>query len=101
MTAKALEVKLKKLGTKERAKVNAYFFKTGKGEYGEGDKFLGVTVPDTRKAITTFLHLPFSEIQTCLKSPYHEVRLAGVLILVFQYNTQKVKKKRKKYLIFI
>lgn len=100
MTAKALEVKLKKLGTKERAKVNAYFFKTGKGEYGEGDKFLGVTVPDTRKAITTFLHLPFSEIQTCLKSPYHEVRLAGVLILVFQYRHAQSPQEEKKIFNF-
>lgn len=100
MRAKDLEAKLKKLGTKERAQVNAYFFKTGKGEYGEGDKFLGVTVPDTRKAISKFSHLSLTEIQKCLKNPYHEVRLAGVLILVSQYRRAKSTQEEKKIFDF-
>ena len=66
--------------------VSMRFFKTGKGHYGEGDQFIGVTVPDTRFVAKKFTHLPLSEIQTLLDSPIHEERLLGLLILVGQYQ---------------
>jgi 3-methyladenine DNA glycosylase AlkD len=58
------------------------FFKTGPGEYGEGDVFLGVRVPATRAIVKRFRGLPFDEIDALLDSPVHEHRLAGLLLLV-------------------
>ncbi len=66
--------------------MNLRFFKTGKGHYGEGDQFIGVTVPDTRIVAQKFSDIPFGEIQSLLDSPIHEERLVGLLILVDQYQ---------------
>ena len=57
------------------------FFKTGPGEYGAGDVFLGVRVPATRAIVRRFADLPFGEIEILLDSEIHEERLAGLLIL--------------------
>lgn len=77
---------LKKIGDKERAKNLSWFFKTGKGQYGEGDKFLGITVPESRKIAQKYSNLDFSEIEKLLKNKYHEVRLVALLILVHKYK---------------
>jgi 3-methyladenine DNA glycosylase AlkD len=77
---------LKKLQNKDKAKIQQKFFKTGKGEYAEGDIFLGVIVPEVRKLAKKNLTLQFSDIFTLLSSKYHEVRLLGVIILVYQYE---------------
>lgn len=69
-----------------RAESGGWFFKTGPGEYGEGDLFIGVTVPQGRKVAKQYKDLPLSEIEQLLKSPYHEVRLAGLHILVDQFK---------------
>lgn len=59
------------------------FFKTGKGEYGEGDQFLGLRVPETRNVVKRArLKVPLSEITLLLESKWHEVRLCGFLLLV-------------------
>ena len=59
------------------------FFKTGKGEYGEGDEFLGIRVPETRSVVKAArLQVPLSEIEVLLESQWHEVRLCGFLLLV-------------------
>ncbi|MDY6037042.1 MAG: DNA alkylation repair protein, partial [Paludibacteraceae bacterium] len=60
------------------------FFKTGKGEYGEGDRFLGIRVPEVRLVAKTAVELPLEEVPTLLLSPWHEVRLCGLLILTYQ-----------------
>lgn len=66
-----------------KSAVLARFFRTGKGEYAEGDKFLGVMAPQTRMVVKAArLDVPLAEIETLLESPYHEVRLAGLLLLV-------------------
>ena len=70
----------------ERARVSASFFKTRKGEYGEGDKFIGVSVPKQRALVTKYRHLGWSDIKRLLRSRIHEHRLMGVLILVAQYK---------------
>jgi 3-methyladenine DNA glycosylase AlkD len=62
------------------------FFKTGPGEYGEGDVFIGVRVPDTRRVCRRAQNLPLIEVQELLNSPVHEHRLAAVIILVVQYK---------------
>lgn len=87
----SIHAALVKAARKDKAALLQRFFKTGKGEYGEGDVFLGVMVPDTRKVARTFLDSPLSTIENALKSPIHEERLAALLILVEKY--QKAKKK--------
>lgn len=61
------------------------FFKTGKGEYGEGDQFIGVRVPQTRAVCKQFATLPLPEVQKLFDSPIHEHRLAAGFILNYQY----------------
>jgi len=62
------------------------FFKTGKGEYGEGDHFLGIRVPDTRLVACGCTSLPLSEVRILLLSRWHEIRLCGFLILVDKFS---------------
>lgn len=62
------------------------FFKTGKGEYGEGDKFLGIRVPVLRKAVKTFKLASIEDSLKLLKNEYHEIRLFALLLLVEQYQ---------------
>ena len=58
------------------------FFKTGKGQYGEGDKFIGVTVPNIREVAKQFKDIDFDVVKELMKSPWHEMRMCALLILV-------------------
>ena len=80
---------LNKNANKDKSKLLSRFFKTGHGEYGEGDKFLGITVPISRKIAQKYGDLPLPEISKLLQSEYHEARLVALLILVHQYNQLK------------
>ena len=63
------------------------FFKTGPGQYGEGDRFLGIKVPVTRGVVKEcWKQTGFDELEECLASEYHEIRLAGLLALVEMYS---------------
>jgi 3-methyladenine DNA glycosylase AlkD len=101
MSQKNNLVKLRRLigskANKEYAKTMQWFFKTGPGEYGEGDKFVGIKVPVQRKIAEEFNSLSFDDIRQLLKSRIHEERLIGLLILVHKY--QKADEKGKE-LIF-
>ena len=70
----------------EKKAVLPKFFKTGKGEYGEGDKFIGVIVPDTRKVAKRHKEMPYEVLEMLLESEWHEVRLCALLILVEKYK---------------
>ncbi|WP_320053013.1 DNA alkylation repair protein [uncultured Acetobacteroides sp.] len=71
-------------------KVVQYFFKTEQGQYGEGDKFLGIKVPVVRATIKPYLHeVAPIEVEHLLHSEYHEVRMAGLLVWVNQYKKLK------------
>jgi len=69
----------------EKAKILSRFFKTGKGEYGEGDIFWGITVPKIRIIAKEYKDLPLKEIQEVLKSDIHEIRLTALLILTYKF----------------
>lgn len=70
----------------ERAKNLQWFFKTGKGEYGEGDIFVGISVPDLRKIAKKWQQLGLTEIQILLENQIHEYRQIAIFILVNQYE---------------
>ena len=80
--------KLRCLSDEEKKTVFPKFFKTGKGEYGEGDKFLGVTVPNIRKVAGRNRDVTYDVIETLLESEWHEVRLCALLILVLKYKKE-------------
>lgn len=95
LSATRAEQTLKKLRDPKKAAFFPRFFKTGPGEYGEGDKFLGITVPQVRSVVKTFRDLPLPQIVLLLESPWHEVRLLGVLILVDQSRKGDAKTRQK------
>jgi 3-methyladenine DNA glycosylase AlkD len=84
-TAAAVTKALKDIGTPEKAASSARFFKTGKGQYGYGDVFFGVTVPEQRMVAKNYAALPLVEIGKLLRSKVHECRLTGLLILVRRF----------------
>lgn len=92
-TAQNLIKIAKKQGTKKRAQGAARYFKTGPGQYGAGDIFCGLTVPQCRVIAKQFNELPLTEIAKLLKSKIHEIRLIGLLILVDQYKKTDSKKR--------
>lgn len=71
------------------------FFKTGKGQYGEGDKFLGVVVPNTRQVAKQHKHEPFGVMAALLQSEWHECRLCALLMLVERFKKSDEKGKRR------
>ncbi|MBD3204940.1 DNA alkylation repair protein [Candidatus Bathyarchaeota archaeon] len=71
------------------------FFKTGRGEYGEGDKFLGVRVPDQRKLAKRYQDIPRVQVVELLSSPIHEHRLTAIFILTYQFNKGDQEARRK------
>lgn len=73
------------------------FFKTGKGQYGEGDKFLGVVVPNTRQVAKQHKHEPFGVMAALLQSEWHECRLCALLMLVERFKKNDEKGKREIY----
>jgi 3-methyladenine DNA glycosylase AlkD len=86
MKADVVKQALQILSSPDRAKRSASFFKTGPGQYGEGDRFIGVTVPEQRIVAKTYKELPLNETIKLLKSPIHEHRLTSLIILVNQYR---------------
>ncbi len=82
MNSKEIKKELRKYASSERKKTNEWFFKTGKGQYGEGDKFIGVRVPDIRKVAKRFMEIKLPDLEKVLRSEIHEERLLALLILV-------------------
>jgi 3-methyladenine DNA glycosylase AlkD len=89
MTLRQLQDDLRDLATESRAENSAWYFKTGQGEYGEGDVFLGVTVPNTRAVAKKYKELSFKELETLANSEFHEERLTALHILNYKYSKAK------------
>ena len=86
---------------KDRISNYQRFFKTGQGEYGEGDKFLGVTVPNIHIVAKKFLNASFDDLEKLLKSPFHENRLVALFILVGQFEKGDEKCRKKIFTFYL
>lgn len=85
----------------EKAIVLPRFFKTGKGEYGEGDRFLGVTVPNIRLVAKQYSNAPLEVASRLLDSEWHECRMCALLILVIQYKKAKKELKQEIFNLYL
>lgn len=84
LTCTAVRNTLLTLAQPERAVLIARFFKTAPGQYGEGDQFLGLSMPQQRVVVNQYRNLPLDETEQLVKDPYHECRMTGLLIWVYQ-----------------
>jgi len=102
MSVGKLKKELKKHSDKRTAKALQWFFKTGPGEYAEGDIFIGIKVPQIRAAVKKFSkEIDLKEASSLLKSKIHEERLAALLILVLKYSEGCDADKEKIYKIYL
>lgn len=84
-----LKKELEQLANPNKAKILQRFFKTGKGEYGEGDIFFGITTPESRGVAKKYTELEYSELQELLDSNNHEYRFVALLVLMEKYKQAK------------
>lgn len=97
MTAEDVKAALRAYAKPEGAPGVARFFKTGAGQYGEGDTFIGVRVPDTRAVCKAFKALPLAEVRKLLESDIHEHRLAAVILLANAYKASDDAQRKEIY----
>jgi hypothetical protein len=101
LTLSDLQRELVRASDPQSARDLAVFFKTGKGEYGEGDEFCGITVPELRKIAKRYLHLPLADVKKLLSSRVHEHRFTALEILVFQYEAGDESAKKKVFEFYL
>lgn len=92
---------MKSLAEPEIAEHSQRFFKNGPGEYGEGDRFLGIRVPDSRKVAREFKNLPLEEIEKLLRSELHEVRLCSLFMLVSRFQKSDSEMRERIYRLYL
>ncbi|GHT06960.1 DNA alkylation repair protein [Bacteroidia bacterium] len=97
MNAEFILQELLSVASPEKARFLQGFFKTGKGQYAEGDVMLGIVVPLTRDIVKKSPKLSFNEIQILIDSEYHEARLAGFLFLVKQFKKAQPEEQKEIY----
>jgi 3-methyladenine DNA glycosylase AlkD len=100
MSASIALSELKAFGKKSRVSDLARFYKTGPGEYAEGDLFLGGTVPQTRSVANSYKNLEFAEVQKLFNSPFHEARLCAAITLNLQFKAARSSQERKRIFDF-
>ena len=100
MSAVDAIAELKAFGKKGRVSDLARFYKTAPGEYGEGDEFLGGTVPQTRSVAKNYQKLDLKEVEKLFASPFHEARLCAAIVLNLQFKGAKSPPERKKIFDF-
>ncbi len=96
-----IQNELRRLSNKEIAEHSQRFFKTGKGQYGEGDKFLGIRVPVLRKIAKKYQGISIDECAQLLKSQFHEERLLSLLMLVAIFNKAYSKDREAVYTLYL
>lgn len=100
-SAKEIRNNLRELSDSAIAEQAQRFFKTGKGEYGEGDKFLGIRVPIIRKLVGKYLGVSIDEVLLLLRSSFHEERLFALLMLVQMFSRGTDKEKKEIYELYL
>ncbi len=93
--------KLHRFGSPEKARNATRFFKTGVGDYGEGDIFIGASLPEIRKLIKSYTELPLSDIEILITNRIHEERLAALIMLVNQFRSGNEKTQAAIYDFYI
>ncbi len=101
LTARAALTALREHADPIRAAGAGRYFKTAPGEYGAGDRFLGVTVPAVRRLARTYSGMPMREVERLLRSPWHEARLLALLLMVRQYGRAAAKGRRAIYRCYV
>jgi 3-methyladenine DNA glycosylase AlkD len=96
MSATQVVKEIQALSNRGRAHDLQKFFQTAPGQYGEGDVFLGLTVPQVRTVAKEYKAISLDEIDLLVRSKFHEVRLCGLVILTLQYKAAKERKTKKK-----
>ncbi len=96
-----IQKQIKRLGNKEYAARLRKYFKTGKGEYGEGDRFLGIQVPVLRKIARKYRKISIGEVSELVKSQFHEERLFSLLVLVESFKRANDKDKKIIYTLYL
>ena len=96
MSATQVQKEIQALANRGRAHDLQKFFQTAPGQYGEGDVFLGLTVPQVRSIAREYKGISLREIEVLIQSKFHEVRLCGLIILTLQYKATKERKEKKK-----
>ena len=101
ISLKDIRTMFRRLGDPKRAQHALRFFRTGPGEYGEGDMFLGITVPQIRNMIKPCLPLATADIVELLHSHYHEERLLAALVLVAKFKQADEKQQKSIYNLYL
>ncbi len=101
MNANEISKRLREMGNQEDAGFLQRFFKTGPGQYGEGDIFLGIRVPAVRRLVKEYKELPLKDVLFLLKSPYHEIRLFALISFVNTFATADESTKNKIYDLYL
>lgn len=96
MSATQVQKEIQALANRGRAHDLQKFFQTAPSQYGEGDVFLGLTVPEVRSIAREYKGISLREIDVLIQSKFHEVRLCGLVILTLQYKATKERKEKKK-----
>lgn len=101
MSYLVLKKELEKISDPKKAKDLQRFFKTKKGEYGEGDIFLGITVPRQRILAKKFIDLKYGDLEKLLKSKKHEERMVALLILVLKFKKASTEEQKQIYNFYL
>ncbi len=101
MTAQKIQTYLRQFASKDKAWLLQGFFKTGPGQYGEGDIFLGVMVPNIRWTVKEFANAPLAEVLKLLRSSIHKERLLALLLMVLKFEKGDDKTRKRIYTLYL
>jgi 3-methyladenine DNA glycosylase AlkD len=101
MLLNQLKQQLKSLADPDQALQLQRYFKTGPGQYGEGDRFVGIRMPQLRRLVTGYLDMALADVAALLHTPIHEQRMAALLILSYQFATANEAKQTQIYNFYL
>jgi 3-methyladenine DNA glycosylase AlkD len=99
--ARDLERRMRRIADPDRARSLQWFFKTGRGEYGEGDRVLGLTVPQVRRLAKDYMDVPLDQVAGLLESRWHEIRMLALVLLTARYRDADEAERAKIYRLYL